>query len=329
MKKLLLGLGLVSVAILPVAGLVACASEGDSNPDDKPNPSKKEIKLTLKADLDATKVNDVAIAWNALSASASDNEKIAVLAPLFNETITATFLSAFSVEAIEATGTNVATITLKITNTEYEFSGNKDTLSVQVDETGNQIVTIDLQQKYPSAIWTFDAVMAMIEEYKLVTSDVDKMGALTKMFDPATGYELTLEKFKQFEVSVERVEEDNGRVTLIKLLANDGFIFKNVSDETSSTIQYTFRPIGLTFKAAGEVLDSDVEAIVNSWAGATNVGKMALLNPFFEENTEEIGGLNVLNNTSIIITDTTLTIKALGVYMFDNGVGSMTFPWTS
>ncbi|MGL5643548.1 MAG: hypothetical protein ACRCW3_02120, partial [Metamycoplasmataceae bacterium] len=229
------------------------------------------------------------------------------------------------------TGTNVATITLKITNTEYEFSGNKDTLIVQVDETGNQIVNIDLPHKPVGQIGGFDGVLAMVNDYKAATTDNEKLTALQVMFYDGELTKLTTEKLNQFEVNVEPIVEKNGHLTLIKLTAKEGYIFNGGISGQYSTIQYTFRPIGLTFKTAGEIVDSDVDALVTSWAGGDNTTKMELLNPFFEENTADISeNFNTfLQKLEIRITDTTLTIKALGVYMFDNGVGSMTFPWTS
>ena len=167
MKKLLLGLGAVSIAALPVLAVVSCSSETTTTTD---------LKITVKPKVDAALVT---AADTAYKAAKDDTAKIEALTPIFAGISTTNFVN------FEVTSTPEK-ITLKA-KSGFSFAGkttleapaapvvkdfiltqtNADKAAFEAAATAFEAATTD-EEKLAQVILIVTGI-ANVEEYKLLT----------------------------------------------------------------------------------------------------------------------------------------------------------------
>ncbi len=145
MKKLLLGLGAVSIAALPVLAVVSCGS----------TPTKVvELKITAKENVNQEDITNAVTAYNK---SSNENDKLLTIKNVFDG-VTADNMKNFSVKAIKENGATKNSFELKA-HKGYTFVGS---LSLITSQPNNNIKVLHVTKKSDV---TKDKLVGVINNY--------------------------------------------------------------------------------------------------------------------------------------------------------------------
>ncbi len=295
MKKLLLGLGAVSIAALPVLAVVSCGSTTTAAVELKVTATTKGITQVI--------IDKAVTAYN--KDAATEAEKLAALNTVFTG-VTVENMKNFTVVATAKDDVKKTVSSIVLTaNNGFTFADGEKTLSAIVSLKVTATTTAITQKTIDDAVIAYN---------KDAATEAEKLAALQTVFTGLT----SVDDLKNFTV----VAKDGS----IVLTANEGFTFEG--GLTLSAI-VSLAELNVKVKSEQEVQGAIDKAVADYNKATTDADKLAALNTVFTgltsvddlKNFTVVATAKDVNANPAIVSSIVLTAK--DGFIFANGTKTL------